>query len=77
MIHVDEGICKVQGTKVTLMAEVASLLSGLKKDKLFDDTDINEICRLSKMSADEIRQDSAETIASIAAEQLLRELFNK
>lgn len=81
MIHVDNGGYEVNGNKITLLAEFSSTLASLKRKGMFDDADIDEICRVAKLSDEGLHTESSECLAKIAAEcaldKILNEILNK
>ena len=68
MIYVKHGATSISGAKDVLMAEFTVLLKNLKNFHIFNDEDIDECFKISKMSSEEIRAEN---------ERLMKELMKE
>lgn len=68
MIYVKRGATSISGAKEVLMGEFTMLLRSLKNSHIFDDEDIEECVKTSKMSVEDVKAEN---------ERLIKELVDK
>lgn len=77
MIKIDTNTVEIKGTKLDLLLEITVFLHSAKAKGIFDDRDIQEICRIACLSEEEIGKSARDARSAIAMVALLNSLFGE